>query len=125
MTVDEKDGKENHHYYGHAKRGRQIVEEEIVPDLSGTGEPLSQDEVRRLLFYVECHDDRMSLKVKSLRKYLKAGFCLEEFQTLMKLEVADAKAHRFLPIVADRIEVCEKLAGDYAIELYQKILTLF
>ena len=40
----------------------------------------------------------------------------------MKLQVADAKAPVMIPIVQQRIEICEKLSGEYAEELYKDIL---
>ena len=36
--------------------------------------------------------------------------------------LADAKAHVMIPIVQQRIEICEKLTGEYAEELYKDIL---
>ena len=36
--------------------------------------------------------------------------------------VADAKAHIMIPIIEERIEICEKLAGKYSEELYRQIL---
>ena len=50
------------------------------------------------------------------------GVSLAEFQNLMKLEVADARAHVMLPIIEQRIEICEKLSGDYGKKLYEDIL---
>lgn len=78
------------HYYGRPKR--------IA---------LSNDEKRRLIYYVEYHDDRMSLRMKHMRQHLYMGASLQEFQNLMKLQVADAKAHVMIPIVQQRIEICE------------------
>jgi len=37
----------------------------------------------------------------------------EEFQKLMLLEVADAKAHVMLPIIEERVEICSQWAGEY------------
>ena len=110
------------HYYGHPARSAEITREEIIPDLLSKGEKLSEDEQRRLLYYVEYHDDHVSLRMKHLRRHLNLGASVSEFQTLMKLQVADAKAHVMIPIVQQRIEICEKLSGEYAEELYRKIL---
>ena len=52
-----------------------------------------------------------------------ATFLISSFQNLMKLQVADAKAHIMIPIVQQRIEICEKLSGEYAEELYKDILS--
>lgn len=83
---------------------------------------MEKNEKRRLLYYVEYHDDRVSLRMKHLRRHLNLGASILEFQTVMKLQVADAKAHVFIPIVQQRIEICEKLSGEYAEELYREIL---
>lgn len=48
-----------------------------------------------------------------MRQHLNMGASLQEFQNLMKLQVADAKAHVLMPIVQQRIEICEQLAGEY------------
>ena len=75
-----------------------------------------------LLYYVEFHDDRVSLRMKHLRRHLRMGYTLQEFQNLMLLQVADAKAHILIPIIEQRIEICSQLAGEYGKELYQKLL---
>ena len=46
----------------------------------------------------------------------------EEFQKLMLLQVADAKAHVQIPIVENRIMICSALAGEEGKELYRRIL---
>ncbi len=122
QSYDERDGKINMHYYGHPKRSMEITRDEIIPGLIARGEKLTEDEQRRLLYYVEYHDDRVSLRMKHLRRHLNLGASLAEFQNLMKLQVADAKAHVMIPIVQQRIEICEKLSGEYAKELYKDIL---
>ena len=122
QIYDERDGKVNMHYYGHPARSMEITRDQIIPGLIAKGEKLTEDEERRLLYYVEYHDDRVSLRMKHLRRHLKLGASVSEFQTLMKLQVADAKAHVLIPIVQQRIEVCEKLSGEYAEELYREIL---
>ena len=120
---DERDGKINMHYYGHPKRSMEITRDGIIPGLIARGEKLTEDEQRRLLYYVEYHDDRVSLRMKHLRRHLNLGTSVAEFQKLMKLQVADAKAHIMIPIVQQRIEICEKLSGEYAKELYKDILS--
>ena len=121
QIYDERDGKVNMHYYGHPVRSMEIARDKIIPGLIAKGEKLTEDEQRRLLYYVEYHDDRVSLRMKHLRRHLKLGSSVSEFQTLMKLQVADAKAHVLITIVQQRIEVCEKLSGEYAEELYREI----
>ena len=122
QSYDERDGKINMHYYGHPKRSMEITRDEIIPGLIAKGEKLTEDEQRRLLYYVEYHDDRVSLRMKHLRRHLNLGASVAEFQNLMKLQVADAKAHIMIPIVQQRIEICEKLSGEYAEKLYKDIL---
>ena len=122
QSYGERDGKINMHYYGHPKRSMEITRDGIIPGLIARGEKLTEDEQRRLLYYVEYHDDRVSLRMKHLRRHLNLGASVAEFQNLMKLQVADAKAHVMIPIVQQRIEICEKLSGEYAEELYKDIL---
>lgn len=121
QTYDTRDGKVNIHYYGHPQRSMEIVKDAIIPELLSKGESLSDDEQRRLIYYVEYHDDRVSLRMKHLRRHLNMGVSLQEFQNLMRLQVADAKAHVLIPVVRQRIEICGKLAGEYGEELYRKI----
>ena len=121
QTYDTRDGKVNMHYYGHPQRSMEIVKDAIIPELLSKGESLRDDEQRRLIYYVEYHDDRVSLRMKHLRRHLNMGESLQEFQNLMRLQVADAKAHVLIPVVQQRIEICGKLAGEYGEELYRKI----
>lgn len=121
QTYDTRDGKVNMHYYGHPQRSMEIVKNAIIPELLSKGEILRDDEQRRLIYYVEYHDDRVSLRMKHLRRHLNMGVSLQEFQNLMRLQVADAKAHVLIPVVRQRIEICGKLAGEYGEELYRKI----
>ena len=121
QTYDTRDGKVNMHYYGHPQRSMEIVKDAIIPELLSKGESLRDDEQRRLIYYVEYHDDRVSLRMKHLRRHLNMGVSLQEFQNLMRLQVADAKAHVLIPVVRQRIEICGKLAGEYGEELYRKI----
>lgn len=110
----------NMHYYGHPKRSMEIVRDEVIPALSEKGVVLSANCQRRLLYYVEYHDDRVSLRIGHLKRHLQLA-SLEEFQHLMMLEAADAKAHVQIPIVAERLKICETLSGAYAEELYQTL----
>lgn len=118
-----REGDTNMHYYGHPKRSMEIVRDEVIPYLLSSGVNLSEDDRRRLLYYVGWHDDRMSLRMHHLREHLRIPVSIEEFQKLMLLQVADAKAHVMIPIVEQRVEICEKLAGEYGLELYRRILS--
>lgn len=122
QTLGEKDGTINCHYYGHPLKSKEIVEKDILPCLDEKEQPLSDNDKRLLLYYVGYHDDRVSLRMKHLRRHLRMGFSLEEFQKLMLLQVSDAKAHVLIPIIKQRIEICSMLAGDYGKELYKKLI---
>lgn len=111
----------NMHYYGHPERGAEIVRDEILATLSENGAELILQDEMRLVYYVRYHDDRVSLRMKHLRRHLKL-VCLEDFKKLMLLQVADAKAHVMLPVIAKRIEICEKLSSEYANYLQEQIL---
>lgn len=111
----------NMHYYGHQEKSMKRVRDEIIPALIASGVELSAEEQRRLIYYVEYHDDRMSLKLHSLRRHLDIPVTLQEFQKLMLLQVADAKAHVQFPIIEHRINVCGQLAGEYGDELFRRI----
>ena len=117
QSVDYYEGNINMHYYGHPERSEEIVRERVIPLLD-----LPDDEKRRLLYYVRYHDDRVSLRIKHLRRHLNMGASLEEFQTLMHLEVADAKAHVMIPVIEDRIEFCGQWAGEYGKKAYMVIV---
>lgn len=111
----------NMHYYGHPKRSAEIVKKNVIPDLEKKEIYLSFEDKKRLLYYIEWHDDHVSYRLKHLRRHLKiVGF--EEFRNLMQLQVADARAHVQIPIVVERIEICSELAGDKGKELYKRIL---
>ena len=87
QIYDERDGKVNMHYYGHPIRSMEITRDQVIPGLIAKGEKLTEDEQRRLLYYVEYHDDRVSLRMKHLRRHLKLGASVSEFQTLMRLKL--------------------------------------
>lgn len=105
------------HYYGHPKRSMEIVRDIIIPKLSC----INATDAKRLLYYVEYHDDRVSRKLKHVNRHMKIA-SVEEFQKLMLLQVADAQAHIILPIIQERIDVCSDLAGVKGLELYQMYL---
>lgn len=115
-----REGDENMHYYGHPLKSMEIVRDEIVPTLLDSGEELLYSDIKRLLYYVENHDDRVSVKLKHVRRHLKM-VTFEDFQKLMLLQVADAKAHVMLPIIEERIKICTLLAGEEGRNLYNRI----
>lgn len=78
-------------------------------------------DIKRLLYYEEYHDDHVSKKLKHINRHMKMA-SFDEFRNLMFLQVADAKAHVQLPIIAERVEVCSALAGKEGESLYQMYL---
>lgn len=121
QTEDEKDGKINMHYYGHPEKSAEIVENEVIPEILRNNR-LTEDEQNRLVYYVKFHDDRVSLRMKHLRKHLNIGATLQEFKNLMQLQIADAKAHIIIPVIQERIDICTQLSGEYANTLYNEIM---
>lgn len=97
----------NMHYYGHPVRSMEIVRDEVLPCLEAAGICLTEEDRKRLLYYVEYHDYRMSHREKHIRKHLEM-VNIETFRKLMLLQIADAKAHVQLPVVVERIRVCEE-----------------
>jgi hypothetical protein len=69
---------------------------------------------------VRYHDDRICDEAESLCRHLEM-VSLEEFKKLMMLQASDAKAHVQLPIIAKRVEVCERLSGEYADSLRREL----
>ena len=111
----------NMHYYGHPKRSMEIVRDDIIPMLIEKGVNLTADDQRRLLYYVEYHDDWISLRPKHLRRHMRMA-SLDEFKNLMWLQIADAQAHVMLPIIEERIRICSIWAGEYSNEVYRNLL---
>lgn len=101
------------HYYAHPRRSREIVQNEVLPGLYEKGIYLPFEDQKRLLYYISCHDEHISLRMKSIRRHLQM-VSLDEFKKLMLLQLADAEAHVQLPAIAKRVEICRKMAGEYA-----------
>ena len=66
----------NMHYYGHPHVSMEIVRDQVLPCLNRSGVDFTEDGLRRLIYYVEYHDDRVSLRIKHLKRHL----CLTEFE---------------------------------------------
>lgn len=98
----------NKHYHGHQKKSMEIVRDEVVPFLKEKHIILSDEDVKRLLFYIEHHDDMLYNSIDCINKYSSMESFLA-FKNLVLLELADAKAHVMIPVVQKRVEVCEKL----------------
>ncbi len=116
-----REGDTDMHYYGHPQKSMEIVRDIVVPELDRQGYARPCSDVKKLLYYVEYHDDHVSLRLKHVRRHIKmADF--ETFQKLLLLQTADAEAHIQLPIVAERADICKRLAGEEGRQLYQRIL---
>ncbi len=109
------------HYYGHPVRSREIVETEVLPWLLKKGVLLSEDDCKRLIYYVAHHDDTMHLTEECIKEHLNVPVTFETLQNLMHLEVSDALAHVQIPVVVRRVEVCSAMAGEDGRRLYERI----
>lgn len=102
------------HYYGHPKVSKQIVEEKILSRLE-----LTEEEQKRLVFYVENHDDNAGLRPKNVRRYYES-VPVELYKNLMLLQMADAVTHDMeRELIRKRYEICKVLYEGKAEELYQ------
>lgn len=109
------------HYYGHPDVSERIVAEQIIPHITcRKGHHIPFEDIRRLLYYVKYHDDRVSLRRKHLRRHLQM-VSMDIFKKLMLLQVADAKAHVIYPRIQERIDICSTWTTDYAEEMLQEI----
>jgi len=109
------------HYYGHPDVSKKIVSEQVIPYiLCEKNYHISFEDLNRLIYYVEYHDDRVSLRRKHLKRHLQM-VSMETFKKLMLLEVADAKAHVIYPIIQERIDICSTWHTDYADEIQKKL----
>ena len=110
----------NMRYPEHPSVSARIVRDEVVPELEKKGVHLSDVEKKRLLYYVEHHDDMVDFDVTYLKRQKEFGAeNFKMFQNLMYLEVADALAHAQLPFVVRRVEVCGALAGERGEKLWE------
>ena len=66
----------------------QIVDYVKIPDLDRKGYKIPCLDVKRLLYYVEYHDDHVSKKLKHINRHMKLA-TFEEFKNLMLLQVVD------------------------------------
>lgn len=107
------------HYYGHPDMSEQIVRENVIPHLKEKGVEITAEEQNRLLYYVKYHDDRVSLRIKHLKRHLKI-VDLNTFKKLMALQVADAKAHNIYPLIQQRIDICSEWYNSRA-ELFAEM----
>lgn len=92
------------HFPGHGKKGALIVSNEVIPKLEMDGiHHFNGEEKKRLLLYVEHHDDRIPDEEKKLERNIKAcGYDL--YVGLIKLEISDANEHIDLPPIREKKE---------------------
>lgn len=109
------------HYYGHPKRSMEIVRDELLTYLVKAGDGMLAEDIKRLLYYIEYHDDRVSIKLKHVRRHMRI-VDFKVFQKLMILQIADARAHVMLPIIEERVKICSALAGEVGKEFYERIM---
>ena len=96
-----REGDPDMHYYGHPEKSMEIVRDIVIPELDRQGYVIPCFDVQELLYYVKYHDDHVSVKLKHVRRHTKmASFAM--FQNLMLLQLADAKAHIQIPVIAER-----------------------
>lgn len=95
-------------YHGHPKLSAQFVEKNVLPVLEQQNICLSEEEQRRLIFYIAHHDDHIDVEFSDAIKKAKE-MNPELCKNLMYLEIADAKAHRQVPVMTKRIQVCQKI----------------
>ena len=112
----------NMHYPNHAKKSMEIVRGEVIPNLQKKGYKISNDDIQRLFYYIEYHDCLVMCNESTIISHLQKGISFSTFQNLMELEVADGKAHKLIPVVMKRIDICGKLAGTEGLQLYNIIV---
>jgi len=109
-----KEGDTESHYYGHPNVSKRIVEEQVIPLLN-----LVPEDAKRLVYYVQFHDDHVGFKPHHLRKHYDR-VPLPVFQNLMLLQMADAITHTWeKPLIQKRYVTCKTLYEEKAEELYQ------
>jgi hypothetical protein len=115
----------DYHYYGHPAVSYDIIRNSNLINTMRE-EEYSDRDIAKMLYYIRYHDYRIQNNGKEfdtvyLRTHLRF-LTVEEFKNLMKLEVADAKAHIIKPKIKERIEVCTRWTTEYADEVYKLIL---
>ena len=109
-----KEGDTESHYYGHPEASKRIVEEQIIPLLD-----LAPEDAKRLVYYVQFHDDYVGFKPHHLRKHYER-VPLPVFQNLMLLQMADAITHTWEKLlIQERYTTCKTLYDGKAEELYR------
>ena len=101
--------KEGEMYYpDHEARSRDIVRDEILPDLEAKGEAPDADARKALLYYIEYHNDLPGRVRKFVKKHMKLA-TFQEFLNLMEFEIADAHAQMSYNASRERVELCQHI----------------
>lgn len=103
----------NMHYYRHAERSAQIVQEEIISTLLAYGARLSAEEQARLIYFVKYHDMWVNVRMKHLLTEQNTED-LEDYKNLLLLQAAVFRALLMIPVVEKREEIREKSFDKYA-----------
>lgn len=111
----------NMHYQNHAKKSMEIADK-IISNLRKQGNDISDNDEKRLLYYIEYHDYWVNYNEQTILYHLSKGISFSTFQNLMELEIADAIAHNPIQAVLKRVEICTKLAGPEGLQLYKGII---
>ena len=125
----DENGNLNHfHYYGHAAMGAKIVDEFTLCNKN-----IDIDHNQRCLlhFFITHHDDELSLKPSSIshianaiKKEVPDKYDNEEvFDSLIRLELADAQAHVISAHkkIRDRVTMCKFLRSDLGRGIFRYI----
>lgn len=104
---EKENGKTNAHYPNHPEKSEQIVRDDIIPELVSKGVSLSQNDIKRLLYYVRFHNELVPVLSTIMTEHLK-NVDIEAFTNLMVLQIADASTQVRIPVVQLRIDVCSK-----------------
>lgn len=93
-------------YIDHSAKGMEIVRDCVIPAIYSGGVTVSDEDIKRLSFYIGSHDDYFNLK-SHLDKV-----SLVELKNLILLQIADAGSHIQLPAVKRRLLLCRRLLGE-------------
>ena len=78
-----------------------------------------EEDAKRLVYYVQFHDDHVGFKPHHLRKHYDR-VPLPVFKNLMLLQMADAITHTWeKPLIQERYTTCKTLYDEKAEELYR------
>ena len=107
-AVPDKKNPEYMTYKGHEQTGVKILKEKILPRLAAGNEAVTKSGEACLKYYISMHHDQ-ALRVKRFaRKHLMMA-TLEQFENLMKLQIADCKAQYKCADTEQRVSFSEHI----------------